>query len=342
MNIKFNKNRKDLRYLNNLMIVFLLLFIFNICNSCNLNTNSNDNSFLHNSSSIDNSNIAIEGKPIIRNNIDITINLVLPNYIYNNKDELFYDFFGYFYNYIINTKNGLKHLKKYNINSVDDLYRICKTWDDDSSMGLPDVGFVLGDYFMHLEVGSNFILQKQYDTFVSYCLNNNKFIDFLYFDKKFFYHFRKDEGYTGSVENGKNPLGSDFFASPFASIVDTAKFFYYTKESLPPFIIMRKNVPKLYDMIPGVLKKPFYNKFTIYYNLKNNIPYVLPHNFDCYGFDFVGYYMDKNYSSKMISQIDNDFILNNNLDSKNNSITLYARFKRSGVFADEINNDFPE
>lgn len=279
--------------------------------------------------------------PKFPENINLTINFILPNYIYINKDELFYDFFNEFYNYIINKDGGTNHLLHNNINSVDDLYKICKTWDKKSATGLPYVGSVLGKYFLYQRKNSNFVEQKNYDYFVGHCLNNDRFVDFLYFAKTFFYHFRMDEGYTGSTEEGKDPYGSDFFASSYASIIDIAKFFYYTKDSLPSYFISKKNIPNLYDTIPGVLKNNFNKSITVSYNTKDNTSFVLPNNFDCYGFNFIGFYTNSNYDSEAVSHIDNDFIVNNNLLLEDNAITLYAKFERCGIFAEEFLNDFP-
>ena len=275
-------------------------------------------------------------------NVNLTINFVLPDYIYLNKEDLFNDFFYEFYSYIVSKKDGAQHLSSYNIKNVDDLYAICKNWDNKSGVGFPIVGNALGKYFLTQKIGSNFVEQKQFDTFLGYCLNNNKFLDFLYFDKTFFYHFRLDEGYTGSLADGKDPYDSDFFASTYASIIDTAKFFYYTKDSLPTYLVHKKNIPKLYDIIPGVLTNNFNESISISYNTKNNVPFTLPDDYNCYGFKFAGYYTEPNFSSDSITHIDNDFIINNNLLKEQNYIMLYAKFERYGVFAEELLSDFPD
>lgn len=273
--------------------------------------------------------------------INISVNFVLPDYIYNSKDEIFNDFFAEFYNYILSKDGGAYYLQKNNINSLDDLYKMCKSWDDKSSTGLPKVGNILSKYYLFQRVGSNFVEQSHFDYFIGYCINNNKFVDFIYFLRDFFYHFRMDEGYTGEKSAGKDPNGSDFFASSYASIIDTAKFFYYTKETLPDYFISKKNIPNLYDKIPGLLKNNFNSSMTISYDTKSDLGFALPNDFNCYGFHFLGFYTDDILSSDCVSYINNDFIIKNNIISNNNSITLYAKFRRAGKYADELINDFP-
>ena len=313
MNTAHKKNKHVMPFL------FLLLFIIsNICQSCN-NLNSSQNDFSKLSQKDYN----------LPSNIDLNIHFVLPKYIYNSKDDLFYDFFIEFYNFVINIPGGQSHLKTCNIKSVGDVYTACKSWDKNSGVGLPVVGKAFSQYFLHEEKGGDFENQKNYNFFVGYCLNNDKFVDFLYFMQTFFYHFRLDEGYTGKRSEGKDPHGSDFFASSYASIIDTAKFFYYTKDTLPSYFKIKKNIPDLYDKIPGILKTPFDNNIFITYDTKTNNAYTLPHDFDCYGYKFIGYYTDPEFKSMPISYVDNDFIATNNLIANDNAITLYAKFEKS-------------
>jgi hypothetical protein len=265
----------------------------------------------------------------------------LPNYIYNNKDELFDDFFNEFYNYILSKEGGEYYLQKNNINSLDDLYNMCKSWEDKSSTGLPAVGNILSKYYLFQRIGSNFVEQSHFDYFIGHCINNNRFVDFLYYLKDFFYHFRMDEGYTGEKSEGKDPHGSDFFASSYASIIDTAKFFYYTKDTLPDYFIRKKNIPNLYEQIPGILKNDFDATITISYDTKIKESFTLPSNFDCYGFKFIGFYTDQLFSDSPITHIDNDFIIKNDIISNDNTITLYAKFERVGKYANELISDFP-
>ena len=288
-------------------IIFLVLIISNILVSCNKFTNSH---------------VDVDSNK----KIELTINYILPNYVYNNKDELFNDFYLDFYNYINTCSGGSAHLKRYDIESVDDLYDICRGFDKKSATGFPLVGDILAPYFLYQRRKSNFEEQKNKDFFVGHCLRNNKYIKFLYFLEKFFYHFRMDEGYTGPESEGKHPYGSDFFASSYASIIDTTKFFYYTKDTLPVFFYDTKNIPDLYDKIPGILTTPFDKNITISYDISSNNRFSLPTNLDCYAYQFIGWYTDPNFTSEPLTHINNTFITNNKIDENNNTITLYAKF----------------
>ena len=73
---------------------------------------------------------------------------------------------------------------------------------------------------------------------------------------KFFAYWRTDEGYTGGSADPNN-LGNDFFAEPWASLVDTCKFFKFTSANLndtyPWFRSERvknalDNVPSIYEV----------------------------------------------------------------------------------------------
>ena len=282
----------------------------------------------------------ISNVPISTNNdIDLTINFIIPDYIYNSKDDLFNDFFSSFYNFIITEyPNDIPHLNSYGVYTLDDALRICKEWTYGDGTGLPLVGKVYSPYFLYMRQGSNFVEQKDKNTFLGYCLKNNKFVDFFYFLRTFFYHFRIDEGYVRSDDKGNliNPEGADYFASSYASVIDTAKFFIYSKDDLPYYFYITDNIPNLYDQVPGLLKTPFTNQLNITYDTLKNEKYNLPNNFNCYGFEFCGWYLDKGFNSEKIFNIDESII-----NQAGTNITLYGKFERVGRFAEEINKDFP-
>lgn len=292
--------------------IFLFLIISTILSSCSKFTKSNS------------SNILNGDTP--KQEINLTINYVLPDYIYNSKDELFYDFFLDFYEYICLSPGGSNRLKNYGIENINDFYNICSNFYKSSATGFPQVGNILSPYFLYQRRGSNFKEQKDKDFFIGYCLRNNKYVKFFDFLETFFYHYRMDEGYTGPISEGKDPYGSDFFASSYASIIDTVKFFYYTKDTLPVFFYEKNNIPNLYDKIPGILQKPFDTKNSFTYDLNSDLGYALPTNFNCYAYQFIGWYNEPNFSSDPITHIDNTYITNNNINSDNNTITLYAKF----------------
>ena len=325
----YNYDMAKLFKKNKPMCIIIVLFIISIItNSCSF----------RNKDSVNHSRNSLIDSPKY---IDITIDYVLPEYIYNSKDDLYIDFYSYLYQYIINEhgENGIATLNLCGMTSLEDALRICKEWDDNDATGLPLVGKAFAPYFAYKKLGSNFVEQKDKNYFIGYCIRNNRFIDFLYFLRKFFYHFRIDEGYTYTREDGsvKNPGGSDFFASPYASIIDTTKFFIYNKDTLPSYFYQANNIPMLYDKIPGLLKEDFIRQVNYNYEISEGSEIILPNNFDCYGFKFLAWYTDQNFNSNPLSTIDSEFIKNSG-----NSIRLYAKFERTGDFAEEIHKDFPE
>lgn len=267
---------------------------------------------------------------IVLNGINVKIDYVLPDFIYNNLDDLHDSFFTELYNYIINEspKKNVAYLSALNINSLDDALNITRLWDD-TKVGLTIVGYAFAQFYIDKEIGGSFDSQKNKKSFVSYCINNDKFVDFLYFMKEFFYHFRLDEGYTGPKSEGKDPNGSDYFASPMASIVDTAKFFSYNKKSLPSYFYITNNVPNLYDKIPGVLTKEIKNDL---YKVIKSDEYTLLSELNCFGFEFDGWYLNDKKIKKITTK---DF------SSNVNSIKLYAKFKRTRDYRDDILKSTP-
>ena len=316
-----------------IIITNYMLFINQQKNS-NLNTKSSNN--------------LSESNKIFPKTVEISVNYVLPSqHIYNSKEELFNSFFSSLYYYIIeeHPDKGIPHLKSLGINSIEDALNVCKNWNENDSTGLPLVGKAFSPYFLQNKAGSDFKYQKDKETFIGHCLRNYEYIEFLYFLKKFFYYFRLDEGYTIIKEDGtiKNPEGTDFFASSYASIIDTAKFFYYSKETLPYYFHSTNNIPNLYDKIPGVLKSQFKNNVTITYDTDKDAGYELPYDLDCYGYKIHAWYDDEDCLEPSIKIINNDFIEKHSFDDKikdKMSITLFAVVERVGEFAEEYNNDF--
>ena len=265
------------------------------------------------------------------------INYILPDFIYQNKYDLYNDFFTELYEYVINEHSpyGQTHLHKFNIDSLSDALNVCGKWEG-GVQGMSTVGNAFGKYFAAQKHNTDFNYQKNTNTFVGYCMKNKKFVDFLYFAKTFFYHWRIDEGYTytGPDSKGTDPYGSDFFSMPSASIIDIAKFFYFDKDNLPRYFYIEKNIPNLYDKIPGLLKSRFGKRAIFNYKANTNDEYILPYKFDCYGFEFDGWYFDEDFKGQKITKVTRD-----NIISFGPEITLYAKFHRTGVFADEINRD---
>ena len=143
---------------------------------------------------------------------------------YETKGDLFVAFFTDFYEFLLNNTNF--NFSTYNIENIDDFLTFCSTWKYGSSSEMTHTGSAFGPYFLSVEVGGSFETQPT-THFVGYCYQNNMYRDLLEFLEVFFAYWREDEGYTNSTNNG-----NDFFASSWAAIVDTCKYFYFTSDTL--------------------------------------------------------------------------------------------------------------
>lgn len=258
-------------------------------------------------------------EPIIPESHTILVKYILPDNIYRNKDELFFSFFSSFYQFIIDEigEPGIKHLERLGIHNQIDALTVCQKWEEGHSSGLPRVGAVYAKYFFKNEVGSDFDDHLKENTFLAYCLKNGKFIDFLHFAKHFFYYWRLDEGYTTSKNHG-----SDFFASNDASIIDIAKFFYFTKDTLPSYFYIDNHIPVLYDKVPGLIRQPVNPFEMITLDNYDNTEYIFNHNYDCYGYTLDGFYLDEEYNIEITK-------LTYNVISNLDTINIYVKFNKN-------------
>ena len=168
---------------------------------------------------------------------------------FDTKDDLYEAYFTEFYNFL-KTRTDCD-LESLGIKNVDDFLRECLNWNFNGGNSFQGVGNAFAKYYVTIKVGDTLANQPT-DTFVGYCYKNNKFRDFLEHLEVFFAYWRTDEGYTTSTNNG-----NDFFASAWAALVDTCKFFYFTSENLTDtyswFTIERSpRVHYMLDNIPGV------------------------------------------------------------------------------------------
>ena len=257
------------------------------------------------------------------------------NEIYLNKDHLFASFFGDFYDYLINYRNVPGILLSSNINNLDEFYAFCGNYTGGAA-GMSQVGNLLGSYFLKQRITKNHVnnlpnnpkenpttyisiikSQLKYQTaddgFVGYCLENNKYVEFIDFLVEFFFWWRIDEAYTGGSSD-PNMLGSDFFASPWASIVDTAKFFYYEKSTLPSYFTKNEETPKMYDRIPNLLTN---DDIEFIYEYDWEVGLVLPTDLNVEGYTFSGWYLNSDYTGDTVTKLDKNIYHN---------IVLYGKF----------------
>ncbi len=170
---------------------------------------------------------------------------------FDTKDDLYEAYFTEFYNFL-KTKTDCD-LESLGIKNVDDFLRECLNWNFNNANSFQGVGNAFSKYYVTIKVGDTLANQPT-DTFVGYCYKNNKFRDFLEHLEVFFAYWRTDEGYTTSTNNG-----NDFFASAWAALVDTCKFFYFTSDNLTDTYswFTKERSPRVHymlDNIPGVGK----------------------------------------------------------------------------------------
>ena len=167
---------------------------------------------------------------------------------YANKEELYVEFYTYFYNF-------MKDYTSCNLEttSLEDFLVQGKTW---TLNGRSDM-YHFGDRYSRFYVSSqkDGTLEEQPETsFLGYCYKNGKFIDFIHHLEEFFAYWRTDEGYTGGSADPNN-TGNDFYIEPWASLVDTAKFFFFTADTLQTKYawFTSERVKHALDYIPNVL-----------------------------------------------------------------------------------------
>ena len=182
---------------------------------------------------------------------EFVINYDLGYQQFDTKMDLYNAFFGEFYYFLLNQVNY--NFSDLGISSVDDFLNVCFDWNAFGSSSFYGIGNMFGPYFLTIDVGGK-LEDQPTTTFIGYCYQNNKFMDLIEHLEVFFAYWRFDEGYTTDTNNG-----SDFFASAWASIVDTCKFFYFTSENITDTYswFTKEKSPRVHymlDNIPGVGK----------------------------------------------------------------------------------------
>lgn len=144
---------------------------------------------------------------------------------YANKDDIYVAYYSYFYDFLKNhTECDLENV------GLEDFLLQGKTWRMNGRSDMYHFGDRYGRFYVKAQVGGTLEEQDE-NHFLGYCYKNGKFIDLIHHLETFFAYWRTDEGYTGGSDDPNN-LGNDFYAEPWASMVDTAKFFYFTGDTL--------------------------------------------------------------------------------------------------------------
>ncbi len=165
-----------------------------------------------------------------------------------DKKAVYTEFYSDFYRFIVEDKGAEEGMKSnaakqgLKIESVEDFLAIGIDYD----AGIGDMfalAYIASGWFMEDEPGGTLESQNSW-YFVGYCYKNGKHIDLLNHLAKFFAYWRYDEGFTTPTNNG-----SDYYADPWASLVDTCKFFFFDENTS---YVKTERVLNCFRNIPGV------------------------------------------------------------------------------------------
>ncbi|MBP5408355.1 MAG: InlB B-repeat-containing protein [Bacilli bacterium] len=170
---------------------------------------------------------------------------------YANKDDIYVAYYSYFYDFLKNhTDCDLTNT------TLEDFLIQGKTWSMHGRSEMYHVGYEYGRYYLKSQRDGTLEEQPE-NYFLGYCYKNGKFIDLINHLEEFFAYWRTDEGYTGSRDDPEN-VGNDFYIEPWASMVDTAKFFFFTADTLQTKYawFTSERVKYALDHIPNVVIGP--------------------------------------------------------------------------------------
>lgn len=254
--------------------------------------------------------------------VTYTIDYVFGKHMYSNYKQLYRAFFSDFYYYIKDYRGAEYSLIKSGANNVEDFLEICSSYTGGSA-GMGKIGDKYGSYYLRIDTGGKIEDQHSDDGFIGYCLDNNMYVEFIYFIQDFFYYWRLEEGYTNSSAD-PNGTGSDFLASAWASIVDTAKFFYYSPYAekgdphrLPSYFFREGyKVPTFYERIPYIVK---ISTGELNYTYDWESEFILPTDISYDGYKFIGWYDNPEFNGEPITKLEKGI---------HSNIKVYAKFEK--------------
>lgn len=223
-----------------------------------------------------------------------------------SKEDLCYAFYSDFYNFMV--ENTDADFERYNITDFDDFMEFARNWYANGKDSFYGVGDAFSKYYVTIDVGGALENQPT-STFIGYCYQNNMYLEFIPHLMTFFAYWRTDEGYTGSSSDPSN-TGNDFFASPWASLVDTCKFFHFTSENLQDTYswFTSKRVKEALDIIPGVAN----NDLAVFGD--TDTPVVLQ-TLERKGYEFLGWFDSEDDNANQIEVVTKE-------------MTVYAKWKK--------------
>ena len=196
---------------------------------------------------------------------------------FETKDDLRIAFLTDFYNFLLDKSYDFNRI---NIESIDDFLEYFNTWKVGNRSDLYHTGDSFANLYVTVDIDGK-VEDQPVDTFIGYCYQNNKYRDFINHLIVFFEYWRTDEGYSQT-----DPHGNDFFAEPWASMVDTAKFFFFTSENLHDKYrwFNSDRVNYALDHIPGV------GYVKLVYSDSEHDYVTLPEDVTRDGYEFLGWY----------------------------------------------------
>lgn len=167
------------------------------------------------------------------------------------------------------------------------------------------IGNTCGKYFLKEIIGGT--LEEQPDThFIGYLYKNNKYLELIPHLIHFFALWRE-------IEGCREPHATDFFASSWAALVDTAKFFKYTTvedlEKSPESPTVRcEPILNSLQTCPGLYETPY----VVSQTEDTRLPKPKKEKYE-----FLGWYDNPNFEGEAITHI---------LKTQTQDITVYARW----------------
>ncbi len=223
---------------------------------------------------------------------EFTVTYNLGFEYYETKDLLYKAFFTDFYDFLI-TKTDID-MEILEITSCEEFLEVCADWNAYGKDSFYGVGDMFSKYYVTVEIGGKLENQPT-DTFIGYCYQQGKYVEFIKHLMVFFEYWRTDEGYTGGADDPDN-LGNDFFAEPWASLVDTCKFFKFTSKNLNDTYswFRSERVKEALDNIPSVINMTLDTKGT------KIDPVYLPYLNVRDGYTFIGWVDEANQEVESI------------------------------------------
>lgn len=180
------------------------------------------------------------------------------------------------------------------------------------------IGNMLGKYFLKEEVGG--VVENQPDDFfIGYLFKNKKFLELIPHLEIFFALWR-------DIEGCREENATDFYASSWASLVDTAKFFKYTtvedlENSNESPTVRDKRILDSIQNCPGRYFAPTESSTTE--DLRLPVP-------KRQGYEFAGWYLDKDFKGEVVTHASKDITA---------ETTFYARWATHTFF--HSNDGYP-